>query len=113
MAEFQETLRELVWEGMQLEVRPLAVLLDVAGRARDEDRLMGSVADGLGIPRATVTRIAAMFVDNGLMTRQELPGDRRACVLAVTDRGRRLAEAIQAGGTGAAAIAMGEADNVG
>lgn len=107
MAEFHATLRALLREGIQLEVRPMAVLLDVAAGRTNEDRLMGAVADGLGIPRATVTRIAGMFVDNGLMTREEMAGDRRACVLAVTDRGKRLADAILAGGEGAAAIAEG------
>jgi DNA-binding MarR family transcriptional regulator len=105
MAEFHKTLRTLLREGLTLEVRPLAVLLEVASAGNNEQaRLVGTVADGLGIPRPTVTRIASMFVDAGLMTRYELPHDRRTCVLHLTRTGRSMADAILAGGAGVGEI---------
>jgi len=48
------------------------------------------LAEHKGVDQSTVSRQAAQLVHNGLIRRDPDPADRRACLMALTDRGRDL-----------------------
>ena len=60
----------------------------------DEDHTVTSLADDLGISTASASRAADGMVRKKLATRVEDPDDRRVKRLALTAKGRRLADRI-------------------
>jgi DNA-binding MarR family transcriptional regulator len=60
----------------------------------DEDHTVTSLADDLGISTASASRAADGMVRKKLATRLEDPDDRRVKRLALTAKGRRLADRI-------------------
>jgi DNA-binding MarR family transcriptional regulator len=48
------------------------------------------LAEHKGVDQSTISRQAAQLVHNGLIRRDPDPADRRACLMALTDRGRDL-----------------------
>ena len=60
----------------------------------DEDHTVTSLADDIGISAASASRAADGMVRKKLVTRVEDPDDRRVKRLALTAKGRRLADRI-------------------
>ena len=56
---------------------------------------MGELSEAVSVPFSTATRVASWFVDTGYAERLSDPDDRRVVRLALTDRGRRVNEAVQ------------------
>jgi DNA-binding MarR family transcriptional regulator len=52
------------------------------------------LAEAKGVDQSTVSRQAAQLVKVGLVSRDPDPADRRACLLALTDRGREVCEEL-------------------
>ena len=63
---------------------------------RNPNPTMGELSHALSVPLPTATRMANWWVDNGYAQRMPDPSDRRVVRVALTDRGRRLHEAIEA-----------------
>lgn len=53
-----------------------------------DNRRQGVVADHLGLEGPSLVRTVDILVADGLITRMEDPGDRRAKILSLTDAGR-------------------------
>jgi DNA-binding MarR family transcriptional regulator len=56
---------------------------------------VGQVADFLGVSAPAATKNIDKLVRLGLVTRRESPGDRRASLLTITPRGRRLVQRFE------------------
>jgi DNA-binding MarR family transcriptional regulator len=76
-----------------LSVRTYVVLSTVASNPGMTQLALGSA---LGLDKTTVTATIDRLEQAGLMSRQQAPGDRRARVVHVTDRGGVLAHQVQA-----------------
>jgi DNA-binding MarR family transcriptional regulator len=63
---------------------------------RSPNPTMGELSHALSVPLPTATRMANWWVDNGYAQRMPDPSDRRVVRVALTDRGRRLHEVIEA-----------------
>lgn len=81
----------------------ISVLLHVArvGRVRLSD-----LSDEEGINPTMMSRVIAALTEAGLIERVSDPGDRRAAVVEVTARGRKLAERIRRERTDALNLAL-------
>lgn len=55
---------------------------------------VGEVAEALGMQLPGASKVVSDLVDRGLCARREDPADRRAKVVSVTAKGRKLIEAI-------------------
>ena len=55
---------------------------------------VGDVADALGMQLPGASKVVGDMVERGLCTRREDPEDRRAKVIALTGKGRKLIESI-------------------
>ena len=55
------------------------------------------LAEHKGVDQSTISRQAAQLVHNGLIRRDPDPADRRACLMALTDRGRDLCRELVEG----------------
>ena len=65
----------------------------VAAAETDSDATVVAIADRLKLAANTVTELAARVEQRGLISRDDLPGDRRAVRLRLTDDGRRRVDA--------------------
>lgn len=63
---------------------------------RNPSPTMGELSHALSVPLPTATRMATWWVDNGYAQRMPDASDRRVVRVALTDKGRRLHEAIEA-----------------
>jgi DNA-binding MarR family transcriptional regulator len=67
------------------------VVLRSRGRTRQ-----GALADRLGVNASSALRLVDRLVAAGMVTRQDVEGDRRAVDLDLTDRGRDLVDTVTA-----------------
>jgi len=58
------------------------------------DMRVGDIAEALGMQLPGASKVVADLVERSLCTRREDPTDRRAKVVAITAKGRKLIEAI-------------------
>jgi DNA-binding MarR family transcriptional regulator len=58
------------------------------------DRTPTELAEALGLPPTTVSRLVAGFIEEGLAERRPNPADGRSYLLRATDRGGRIVETI-------------------
>lgn len=64
---------------------------------QDGQKTVRELADGLGLDKSTVTRVVDVLVRDGLLRRRrDEKGDRRQVFMSLTERGRRLAEKLEA-----------------
>jgi DNA-binding MarR family transcriptional regulator len=75
-------------------VRQVATLLVCAETISSADRQTHRIAEALNFSRPVVCRATDRLEEAGFIERQELPGDRRACVLAVTKSGHQFIQMI-------------------
>jgi DNA-binding MarR family transcriptional regulator len=59
------------------------------------DVTMGELSRAISVPFSTATRMVTLWVDSGYARRLSDPNDRRIVRVVLTDRGRRLHEAIE------------------
>jgi DNA-binding MarR family transcriptional regulator len=59
---------------------------------RDGPKRVRDLADAKGVDQSTVSRQVAQLVKVGLVRRDSDPGDRRASLLVLTDRGREMCQ---------------------
>lgn len=83
--------RSRVYERLDRSGYLLARTLDGRGPTT-----IGALASELGLDATTVTRQVAAMDDDGLVERSRDPRDGRACVVALTDEGRRRMHEVQA-----------------
>lgn len=69
----------------------------VLGRLWTEARTVADLARDIGHARQSVQRVADALERDGLVVASAKPGDRRTVVLALTDEGRRVLNAIYDG----------------
>jgi DNA-binding MarR family transcriptional regulator len=72
------------------QVRAIRVLTGEAGGVRSKE-----LAERLGIAPRSATEVVDALEAKGLVSRSPDPGDRRATLVALTDRGRELSEAVR------------------
>lgn len=60
----------------------------------DGPRRVGTLADDLGVNQSNASRLVARLAAQGLVRRIEDPGDRRASLVAVTDVGQHVLDAV-------------------
>jgi DNA-binding MarR family transcriptional regulator len=71
--------------------------LRVMGRLSEREYRAGELADAVGVGRPTLTAITDSLVRRGLVRRaQDVPGDRRAVTLGLTDAGCATFEQVRA-----------------
>ena len=75
-----------------------------------QDARVGDVAEALGIQLPGASKVVGELVERGLCTRKEDPTDRRAKVVAITAKGRKLIESISNRRRAEAPFAMRELD---
>lgn len=64
---------------------------------QEGEKTVRELADGLGLDKSTVTRVVDVLVRDGLLRRRrDEKGDRRRVFMSLTERGRRLAEKLEA-----------------
>jgi DNA-binding MarR family transcriptional regulator len=78
---------------------------------RQELRI-GDVAEAVGMQLPGASKVVADLVDRGLCVRREDPADRRAKVVSLTAKGRKLIDAIATRRGQEASFAMAEIDGV-
>ena len=72
------------------------VQIRLLGVLRDREPGMSQLARLLGLDKSSATGLIDRAARRGLVTRNAVPGDRRAATVALTDTGRRIAEEIAA-----------------
>ena len=72
------------------------VQIRLLGVLRDREPGMSQLARLLGLDKSSATGLVDRAARRGLVTRNAVPGDRRAATVALTDAGRRIAEEIAA-----------------
>lgn len=71
---------------------------------------IGDVAEAIGMQLPGASKVVADLVERGLCTRSEDPADRRAKVVALTAKGRKLIDAIATRRGQEASFAMADID---
>jgi DNA-binding MarR family transcriptional regulator len=79
----------------EMTVRQLAVLMVCARTEDQRERQIHALADFFETSRPVIHRASSNFVDMGFMSRSQIPGDRRTCVLTVTRAGHRFIQEIE------------------
>lgn len=69
---------------------------------------IGEVADALGMQLPGASKVVADLVDRGLCARREDPADRRAKVVSVTAKGRKLIDGLATRRSKEASVAMAD-----
>jgi DNA-binding MarR family transcriptional regulator len=67
----------------------------VLGRASKKDMTVAEIARSLEQSRQSVQKVADALVEDGMATYVDNPGDRRAKLFKLTNRGRNILDAIQ------------------
>jgi DNA-binding MarR family transcriptional regulator len=75
------------WMELDLTIPQLKSLFFISNRPGTNP---GKLASALGVTPPNVTGIVDRLVDQGLVIRQEKPGDRRALVLHLTEQGETI-----------------------
>ena len=73
---------------------------------------IGEVAEAIGMQLPGASKVMADLVDRGLCARREVATDRRAKVVSLTAKGRKLIDAIAARRGQEASFAMADIDGV-
>lgn len=98
MNENEGVLLRFATDGLDLSGRQGGVLLLCRLRETSpHDRQVKSLAETLGWAKPVISRAADKMVEMGLLSRSQIPGDRRSCVLSITTKGRKLLTAILEG----------------
>lgn len=95
MTENEGVLLRFATDGLDLTSRQGGILL--LCRMRDEskeDRQVKTIAAKMGWAKPVISRAADKMVDMGLLSRSQLPDDRRSCVITITKKGRALLQLI-------------------
>jgi DNA-binding MarR family transcriptional regulator len=71
---------------------------------------IGEVAEAIGMQLPGASKVVADLVERGLCARREDPGDRRAKVVSLTSKGRKLIDAIATRRGQEASFAMADID---
>lgn len=77
----------LNWISLNLTIAQLKSLLFIANEGTTN---LKSLASALGVTPANVTGIVDRLVEQGLVSREENPADRRMLLLRLTDKGENL-----------------------
>lgn len=99
MAEFSEVTYNLCKNQVDLSTRQMALALYCHDTGTKEKRQVKEIAAWLRISKPAITRAADRLADCGMLQREGLPEDRRACVLTLTSRGMKFVKAMMDGGT--------------
>ena len=83
---YRETLRERLRREFAMTLPQFDVLAALARRA--DGVTMTELSRYLMVSNGNVTGIVSRLVDDGLVVRKPVPGDRRATVVQLTDKGR-------------------------
>lgn len=97
MAELKDTITEIVRSGSLLTARQIGVAMECADRKNAEERQVKTLALHFNISKPAITRAADALVAEGMVKREALAGDKRACVLTMTTLGERTVKAWQRG----------------
>jgi DNA-binding MarR family transcriptional regulator len=87
MNTIQESIIAVTRSPHDFSFRQIAVLLVCADTPDEHDRQTRTVAERLDFSRPVVSRATDRLEEAGLIRRQGLAGDERACVLEVTGKG--------------------------
>lgn len=75
----------------------LAVMFVARREKKAENRQVKTLAEATGRQRPIISRTVDTLVGAGLVSTEYLNGDRRTCVVSLTDDGRNLLKAVEAG----------------
>jgi DNA-binding MarR family transcriptional regulator len=75
----------------------LAVMFVARREKKPENRQVKTLAEAIGRQRPIISRAVVTLVGAGLVTTEYLCGDRRTCVVSLTDAGRDCLRAVEAG----------------
>lgn len=75
----------------------LAVMFVARREKKAENRQVKTLAEAIGRQRPIISRTVDTLVGAGLVGTEYLNGDRRTCVVSLTDAGRDLLKAVEAG----------------
>jgi len=97
MADFATTVSAICRARLDMTFREVGILLHV-GKARTEaERSTKSVLAALQLPSASASRAGKSLERQGYLTRQMYRRDERSTVYALTARGQKLVDRINAG----------------
>lgn len=86
MPEMADVIFNAAKECPELTVRQIAVMI-LCGRGTAESRQVKTLADKINAAKPIVSRAGEKLCDLGYLTRSEIQGDRRTCVLSLTEKG--------------------------
>ena len=75
----------------------LAVMIVARREKKPENRQVKTLAEAIGRHKPVISRTVETLVGAGLVTTEYLNGDRRTCVVSLTDAGRDCLKAVEAG----------------
>lgn len=75
----------------------LAVMFVVRREKKAENRQVKTLAEAIGRQKPVISRTVETLGKAGLVGTEHLNGDRRTCVVNLTDKGRDLLKAVEAG----------------
>lgn len=75
----------------------LAVMFVARREKKAENRQVKTLAEAIGRQKPVISRAVDTLANAGLVGTEHLNGDRRTCVVSLTDEGRDLLKAVEAG----------------